>query len=318
MKNLQGLIAFIEIVASGTLTAASDRLNISPAAVSKSLAKLERDLGVRLLNRSTRRISPTEEGIRFLLKAQDAMKLLDEAVDEVSQSASSPSGKVRLSVGVGFGRQWVLPALPALTSRYPQLQIDVDMNNQVVNLVSDGFDIAIRGAHVADSSMVVRHICALPVILVASPSYLKQWGVPNTPAQLQKHACAVPKFGTGLPTPWRFKTVNGEGMEVSPKPQLTTTEPESLVDLALAHAGIAQVALLQALPHLRNGTLKILLPDLHDGDGREFNLHYPHRLHLAPRVKVVVDALMTHFQQSADLHLNVSSVIKMLPTCVAS
>lgn len=319
MKNLQGLLAFVETVNTGSLTAASERLAVSPAAVSKNLATLERQLGVRLINRSTRQLAPTEEGQRFLHRAQAALRLLDEAVADVSQSATTPAGRVRLTVGVGFGRHWVLPALPALTHAHPQLLIDVDLNNVPVSLVAEGYDIGIRGGPVEDSSLIVRRICELPVVLVASPAYLRRKGIPHSPTQLlHEHHFAEPRFGNNPPVPWRFKYADVEDYAVTPKPQLTVTDPEALLDLALADAGIVQASLLQALPYLRTGRLKLLMPELHQGEGREFVMYYPHRLYLAPRIRVVVDALMTHFQETKDLHLSTEDVIRLLPDCVAT
>src|SRR5687767_4913992 len=178
MKQLQGLLAFVEAATTGSLTAAAERLEVTPAAVSKSLARLEAQLGVRLLNRSTRRLSLTAEGAGFLAKARLALRALDDAVDEVSQAARVPAGRVRISVGIAFGRRWVLPLLPVLTRQHPALSIELDLDNRPVDLVAEGFDIGIRGAVLEDSSLVARRVCRLPVVLVASPAYLKQAGVP--------------------------------------------------------------------------------------------------------------------------------------------
>lgn len=128
--------------------------------MSKSLAKLEAQLGVRLLQRSTRRLSVTAEGQAFLARARAALRALDEAVAEVSQSARAPAGRVRISVGIAFGRRWLLPALPALTAAHPQLAIDVDLDNQPVDLVAQGYDIGVRGGIIEDSSLIARRICA--------------------------------------------------------------------------------------------------------------------------------------------------------------
>src|SRR4249919_3691461 len=121
MKNLQGLLAFVETAAAGSLTGAALRLDLSAAAVSKSLARLEQQLGVRLFNRSTRRLAITPEGQRFLVDARAALRLLDQAVADVSQSAHAPAGRTRISVGIAFGRHWVLPAQPAITALHPRL-----------------------------------------------------------------------------------------------------------------------------------------------------------------------------------------------------
>ena len=196
MKNLPGLLAFVETAASGSLTAAADRLDLTPAAVSKSLGRLEEQLGVRLFNRSTRRLAITPEGQRFLVDARAALRLLDQAVAGVAQFAREPAGRVRISVGTAFGRRWVLPALPAITDRYPQLAIDVDLDNRPVDLVAEGYDIGIRGGLIKDSSLIARRICALPLVLVASPAYLERAGVPTSPEALRAHRGAAVRFAT--------------------------------------------------------------------------------------------------------------------------
>ena len=317
MKNLQGLLAFVEIAASGSITAAADQLDLTAAAVSKSLAKLEQQLGVRLLNRSTRRLSLTQEGQGFLEDARQALRLLDEAVAGVSQSASTPTGRVRISVGMAFGRRWVLPALPVISTAYPGLTIDVDLDNRPVDLVAQGYDIGIRGGLIEDSSLIARRVCTLPLVLLASPDYLRTAGVPVTVESLAQHRCAGVRLASGPPTPWMFKQPDGSRVEHTPQAQLTVNDPEALIDLALAGAGIVQGGLTHALPHLRSGALKLVLPGLHDAGVREVVVHYPHRRYLAPRVRVVVDALMAHFAASADLHLSVDGLVRDHPQLVA-
>jgi DNA-binding transcriptional LysR family regulator len=317
MHNLPGLLAFVEAATSGSLTAAAERLDITPAAVSKSLAKLEAQLGVRLLHRSTRRLALTVEGEGFLARARAALRALDEAVAEVTQSASEPAGRVRISVGNAFGRRWVLPALPALAVAYPQLHIDVDLDNHPVDLVAGGFDIGIRGGFIEDSSLVARRVCALPVVLLASPAYLARQGVPTTPAALAGQRCAAVRFAGAPPSSWRFAAPGKRAAEVTPAAQITCNEPEAMIELALAGAGIVQAGLHHALPYLRTGRLKLVLAGWHDPGPREIVVHYPHRQYLAPRVRVVVDALLAHFKQQPDLHLNVAQVVAQWPTAVA-
>ena len=319
MKNLPGLLAFVETAGSGTLAAAAARLDLTPAAVSKALGRLEAQLGVRLFQRSTRRLSIPAEGEVFLAKARSALRLLDEAVAEVAQSAREPAGRVRISVGMAFGRRWVLPLLPALTAAHPQLAIDVELENRQVDLVAGGFDIAVRGGFIEDSSLVARRVCALPVVLLASPAYLRRAGIPATPEELPGHRCAGARLGTSaLPQPWRFVGPGGRRFEVAPQHALTTTDPETMVDLALAGAGIVQAGLHHALPYLRSGRLKLLFPGRHDAGTREIVVHYPHRLYLAPRVRVVVDALLAGLAASPDLHLGVADVVSVLPDALAT
>jgi DNA-binding transcriptional LysR family regulator len=304
MKQLQGLLSFIEIADAGSLAAAARRLNVTPAAVSKNLLRLEEQLGVRLVQRSTRTLRLTAEGDAFLAKARGALRLLDEAVAEVSQSAEEPAGTVRVSVGVSFGRHWVLPALPALAQAHPQLRIEVDLDNRPVDLVARGYDIGIRGGAIKDSALVARRICRLPLVLVASPAYLRRAGVPSGPAELQAHRCVQLRLAEGALSTWRFRAP-GQRRSVSmvPPAAIVVDDAEALCDLALADAGIAQCGLLHVLPFLRSGRLKLLLVDCHDAGDREFVLLYPHRQYLAPRVRAVVDGLLAHFGAAEDLHL---------------
>ena len=309
MRQIQGLVAFVEIADAGSLAAAARRLGVTPAAVSKNLLRLEAQLGVRLLQRSTRRLRLTAEGEVFLEKARHALRALDEAVAEVSQSAAEPIGKVRLSVGVSFGRHWVLPALPALTQAHPRLQIEVDLDNRPVDLVAEGYDIGIRGARLEAGSLVARRICALPTVLVASPGYLRRAGVPERVADLAQHRCVQRRVADGSLSAWEFRErTSKRRTSLQLSPALIVNDGEAGMDLALAGAGVAQAGLYHTLPYLRSGRLKLVLADLHDPGAREFVLHYPHRRYLAPRVRVVVDALLAHFSAAADLHLKVAEL----------
>jgi DNA-binding transcriptional LysR family regulator len=302
MKQLQGLLALIEIAAAGSFAGAARRLGVTPAAVSKSLARLEEQLGVRLVQRSTRTARVTDEGARFIAKARDALRLLDDAVTEVSQAAQEPAGVVRISMGVAFGRLWVLPMLPALADRFPQLTIEAQLDNTPVDLVASGVDIAIRGGSVPDAGFVARRVCKLPLVLVASPGYLARAGVPPSHAELAQHRCVQRRFADGTFAPWTFR-VNGRRVAVSPHAALVGTDSDAVVELALSGGGIAQCGLYQALPYLQAGRLKAVLADTHDAGTLEFVLVYPHRQFLAPRVRVVVDALLAHFRATASLHV---------------
>ncbi len=307
MKQLQGLLALIEIAAAGSFAGAARRLNLTPAAVSKSVARLEEQLGVRLVRRSTRTARLSDEGLRFVEKARDALRLLDDAVSEVSQAAHEPAGVVRMSMGVSFGRMWVLPILPAIAARFPQLSLEVELDNTPVDIVADGIDIAIRGGSVPDAGFVARRVCKLPLVLVASPAYLARAGVPEEPAELAGHRCIQLRFADRYEAPWAFR-VSGRRLAINPRPALVANDSDGVVELALAGGGIAQCGLYHALPHLRAGRLRLLLADRHDAGTREFVLVYPHRQFLAPRVRVVVDALLAHFRDSADLHLQPSDL----------
>lgn len=305
MRQLQGLVSFVEAAASGSFTAAAAKLDLTPAAVSKNVMRLEQQLGVRLFNRSTRRLALTAEGEAFAVRASDALRALDDAVNEVTRAGGEAAGRVRISVGISFGRRYLLPLLPALTRAHPKLEVEASLDNRAVDLVAEGFDIGVRGGVIRDSSLVARRVARLPMVLVASGGYLRRHGVPATPAELAQHELLGVRFPSGQVGTWRFRKPSGRGtVELEPAARIWTSDPEALVELVLADAGIAQMGLHHVAPMLRSGRLKLVLHALHTSDEREIVLHYPHRQFLSTRVRVVVDALLAHFAAQADLHLD--------------
>ena len=186
LKNVQGLVSFVESATGGSFTAAASRLGVTPAAVGKNVARLEGELGVRLFNRTTRRLSLTDEGKAFLAEAGDALRRLEDAVDNVTLAATEPSGRVRISCSTSFGRRFVLPLLSDIARRHPKLDLELVLDNRIVDMLAEGFDIAVRGGTLGDSSLVAKHVCRLYSVLVASPAYLRRHGVPASPADLDR------------------------------------------------------------------------------------------------------------------------------------
>lgn len=304
MKNLQGLVSFTETAAAGSLTAAAAKLDLTPAAVSKNVIRLEQQLGVRLFNRSTRQLRLTAEGEVFLASTSGALRALDEAVAEISRARGEPTGRVRISVGASFGRRYVLPLLPTLAARHRLLQVEVSLDNRAIDLVAEGFDIGIRGAVLRDSSLIARRIARLPLVLVATPAYLRKRGVPKAVRELETHDVLGVQLPNGSQIPWRFRRDSGRGLIEWPvAARLWVSDPEALIDLVLEHAGIAQIGLHHALPLLRSGRLKVVLADTHDPGDREIVLHYPHRQYLALRVRCVVDELLQKLSEHSDLRV---------------
>ncbi|HZN92405.1 MAG TPA: LysR family transcriptional regulator [Myxococcales bacterium] len=309
MRNLQGLVSFIESAGGGSFTAAAGRLGLTPAAVSKNVMRLEQQLQVRLFNRTTRRLKLTQEGEAFLARASEALRALDQAISDVTRAGGEPEGRVRLSVASSFGRRYVLPLLPGLARKHPRLQIELSLDNRAVDLVAEGFDIGLRGGRVLDSSLVARRVARLPVVLVAAPAYVQRHGAPRTPADLAGHRLLAVRSGSGQAAAWRFRRPSGRGFTAwEPPAQVWASDPEALLDLGLAGEGILQVGLHHAAPHLRAGKLKVLLHGLHDPDEREIVLHYPHRQFLSSRVRVVVDALLEALREQPDLHLDPAAI----------
>lgn len=175
-----------------------------------------------------------------------------------------------------------MPLLPAISRAHPGLTIELDLDNRPVDLVAEGYDIGIRGGVIEDSSLVALRICGLPLALLASPAYLKRAGVPRSVDELRSHECVAVRFAGSTPSPWCFKSTSGgrgrsKHAEIQPQPRLTVSDPEAVLDLALAGGDIVQAGLHHALPFLRSGRLKLLMVDQHDPGEREVVLHYPHR-----------------------------------------
>jgi len=302
-SRLPSILSFVHAAERGSFAAAARALGISSAAVSKNVASLERSLGVRLMNRTTRSLQLTGEGQAFFEKARVAIDALDEAIDTVAAQRAEPAGRVRLSTGNAFGNRYVMPILPQLIACFPALSVEVDFDDRRVDLVKDGYDLALRGGWIEDSSLVSRHICMLRSVLVAAPSYLSEHGVPRTCGDLERHRKVAVRFLTGRVARWAFRE-GGAIEEMEPQaPVLTVSAPEAAVEAAVLGVGVAQVGVHHAWDHVRDGRLKVLLPDQHDAGERELALQYPHRALLAPRVRVTVDFLLEKLAQSEALHV---------------
>ncbi|WP_068713500.1 LysR family transcriptional regulator [Vibrio tritonius] len=308
-QHVRAIMSFVESANTGSFSQAARKLGISPAAVSKNISGLETVLGVRLMNRTTRKVGLTEEGIAFLTQAQIALNALENAVDSIVAKKVDTSGHVRISTSASFGREQLLPALPSLMARYPQLTVEADFDDRLIDLVNDGYDIAIRGGRIMDSSLITRPVCRLNTVLVASPDYLAQHGVPQTMEQLREHKLLARRFLAGKVPPWHYKNADGSLALFDPHPAaLTLSEPESLAYAAASHLGIAQVGVHHAYPFLQAGKLKVVLLGIHDPGNYEMVIQYPHRSLIAPRVKVTVEHLLAHFEQDKALHIPLDSL----------
>jgi DNA-binding transcriptional LysR family regulator len=309
-QRVRAITSLVQAVDAGSFAAAGRILGVTSAAVSKNVAGLEKALGVRLMNRTTRTLKLTEEGEAFLRQARVALKALDAAVDTVAAQRAVPSGRVRISTSSAFGHDHVLPALPALLDRYPGLSVDVDFDDRVVDIVRDGYDIAVRGGNIPDSALVTRPVCRLNTVLVASPKYLARHGAPHTPEALQAHRLIARRFLGGQVVPWNFTAEDGSITTVDPssKATLTLSAPESLVQAACDSVGIAQVGVHLAWDHLRSGSLKIVLHRFYQTGTYEMVMQYPHRALVAPRVQVTVKHLLEALMADKRLHVPIDSL----------
>ncbi len=302
LPSLAHAVHAVHAADCGSFTAAAELLGLTPAAVSKSVAALEAALEVRLFNRTTRQLSLTEEGRAFIAQAKLGLQALDDAAAQARQGLK-PHGLVRVNCAVGFGRSFVLPALPAFFAQHPDVRVELVLNDHAVDLVQGGFDVGIRGGSQPPDGMVARKICDVPSVLVASPRYLELRGTPRSRADLAGHSLLRVRFLNGKLSPWVFKTL-GETAQAKTEQaeaafdapaQLLLSDPALMLDAALLHLGIAQIGRHHAFEALARGSLVQVLPREHIGNTARMSLFYPHRAGLAPRVRVLVDHLLASF-----------------------
>jgi LysR family transcriptional regulator, transcriptional activator for dmlA len=310
VDSARALVPFVETIRCGSFAKAAIKLGVTPAAVSKSVMVLERRLGVRLINRTTRSLHLTVEGERLYARLATLLDGIDEAINDVQYAADKPTGVIRISVGATFGRYALLPALVVFMQRYPQVQLEVSFDDAPSSLIDDGFEIGIHHGFGRETSYASRVLCDYPLFLVASPDYLQRRGTPRVPKDLAGHDCIGIRTGTGLPANWVLESIDrragrrtrAESMHVhKPKPRLLIARQwDTDITAALLGAGIAPTSLPAALQFLKQGRLKIVLPDFRirpmrgGGLGKIFIL-YPHRKLLPGKLRVLIDFLVDWF-----------------------
>jgi DNA-binding transcriptional LysR family regulator len=280
-----------------SFTAAANAGGVTPAAVSRSVSRLEERLGVRLFVRTTRSIRLTDEGRVYFEQCRTALAQLVEAERQVTGQQLAPSGKLRISLPTPYAHYRVLPLLPAFRQRYPAVQIEVHISNRNIDFTEEGFDLAIRGAPPADSNLIARKLEDAELVVVATPAYLARAGTPACPADLARHECIqfeLPSSGRDLP--WLFMR-GGQVEEVLTQGQFRCAgDVLGGVTLARHGAGLLQTYGFIVEQDLRAGTLVRVLEN-EARVARSFTLLYPHARHLSMRVRAFVDFLTENLQR---------------------
>ena len=290
------MAAFVRAVEKGGFSPAARELGLTPSAISKLVTRMENRLGVRLLNRTTRRLALTPEGEAFFHRAQRILADIEEAENEVARFRERPSGRLRISVGTAFGGYQFVPALPEFLARYPEIEVELTMTDRIVDLMEEGADVGIRSGELLDSSLVARRICDMERVICASPAYLKKRGTPRKPADLADHNCLVlaasPQFHQ-----WPFDTPDGvRNIEVYGN--VTASNAETLVQLAIMGLGLIRLADVIVGDAISKGLLKPVLADVHHVEPLPLHAVFPHGRHRSPRVAALVDFLVEKFADS--------------------
>ena len=282
----------------GGFTAAATAAGVTPAAVSRSVARLEQRLGVRLFVRTTRQIRLTDSGRNYFEQCRQALNQLVDAERQVTGSQAKPAGPLRISAPTPYAHYRLLPILGEFRAIYPEVTLDVHVSNRNIDFADEGYDLAIRGRTPQDSSLIARKLEDAELVLVAAPSYLKRAGRPKSLDDLAKHECIQFELpSTGKRIPWPFM-INGERKEVPTEGGLTCAEDVlGITTLARSGAGIVQTYRFIVEQDLARGDLVELLPEV-GGASRPFILLYPHARHLSLRVRTFVDFLVEHLNKS--------------------
>lgn len=292
--SLQGVIAFVQVVEAGSLTLAAERIRVTTSAVGKSITRMERRLGVRLLNRSTRRLSLTSDGEAYYKACVAALSEIDAAQAQLAARRQVPSGRLRIDLPLAFGRRCVAPVLFDIVRKYPALTLEATFNDRHSDLIEEGLDLTIRLGELRDSAgLVARKLFVQRSTVCASPAYLERCGVPADIDQLAEHTHIV--YGReGVITPWRLQDGKGRLRTLTPRGNIVLGHGEPLLDAVLAGLGVAYLPTWLIAEHLQRGELVTLWPDSFI-ENIPVHALWPKTRSLAPKVRVVVDALVERF-----------------------
>jgi DNA-binding transcriptional LysR family regulator len=294
LDTITAMRAFIAVADAGSFVRAAERQGVAKSIVSKHVAALEQHLGVRLMNRTTRSLSLTEAGTAYLERARELLAEIEALESAVGDHVLHPRGLLRVNAPVSFGISHLGAALADYTSRYPDVRVDLALNDRIVDLVEEGFDLAIRIAPRLDSSLVARRLATTRGILCASPGYLARYGTPRRPEDLRRHQCLGYTYSSSGDE-WRMEGPRG-AVAVRLDFRIRANNGDALVAAAIAGAGLLLEPGFIVEPHIRAGTLVPLLPRWRF---TEYGIHavYPHRQHLSAKVRSLVDFLVARFEK---------------------
>ena len=260
MDTLSAMKMYCHIIDAGQLSIAADKLNLSKGAVSKQLAKLETHLGGRLINRTSRRLTPTEAGMAFYERAKLILESVDEAECVVTGLTAEPRGTLKINAPMSFGFQYLGELLAKYQHQYPKVNIDISLHDRQIDLVEEGYDLALRIATLKDSSLIARKIAPSHLVMCASPDYLKKYGEPKKPSDLKKHQCLLYSYSQSLKN-WSFEDKQGNIQHVKVNGSLTTNNGNLICDALINGMGIAALPTFIVGDAIRMGQARIILDE---------------------------------------------------------
>jgi DNA-binding transcriptional LysR family regulator len=292
MDRLQAIQVFVQVVESSNFIRAAERLGLSATAVSRQVAELEKHLQSRLLQRTTRRISLTESGRTFYERCVQILAELDEAEREVGQEAAEPRGTIRLTTSVNFGTRQVTPAIASFLARHAQVKFDVSLSDRIVDIIEEGFDLAIRIGRTGAQNLVARKLGEARLVLCASPAYIARHGAPATPEDLARHNCLTYEYA--LRDAWTFRDAAGRERTVRVAGSLNSNNGDLNAAAAVQGVGIALEPDFIVDSELKSGKLVPVLESF-EAPASPIYAVYPSRRFLPAKVRAFVDFLVERF-----------------------
>ena len=294
MNRFENMDTFIRVVEAGSISGAADRLNVAKSAVSRRLKELEKHLGVELFHRTTRQMNLTDTGRAFY---HQAVRILDDVLEAeiaTSQAHGTLKGNLKIALPSTFGLMHMGPIINDFIKEHPQIEFDLDFNDREVDLIQEGFDLAIRIANLPDSSLIARRIAPVKTVICASPDYLQQMGTPRSPQDLINHKCLVYSLQRDFEY-WHLTDANGNEIKTKIYPYLKASTGEFLKEAAVDGQGIILVPTFIAYQEIENGSLTPLLKNYTSPQINAYAI-YPQTRHLSQRVRAFVDVLVKRFE----------------------
>ncbi len=294
MDRLECDRMFVAVIEAESFVGASQKLGTSATQASKLVSRLENDLGVRLLNRTTRSVSPTEAGQAYYERLRPLLEELETLDLEIRNISQKPRGRLRMTAPLTFGVLELVPALNAFAIRFPEIELDVSFSDRVVSLVEEGFDLAVRVGRPRGSSLMMRKLLEVRIVVVASPAYLERHAEPMAPADLSDHSCII-DTNFREPNKWPFRgEAKGETTFVAVNGRIRYSNGEACLAAAEAGLGLACVPEFVANAAMREGRVVRLLQEFAT-DPYDVHVLYPHKLHLAAKVRLLVEFLAERY-----------------------
>lgn len=287
---------FLEVARQQSFAAAARSFGMTGPALSKQVQALEDQLGARLLQRTTRQVSLTQEGEIYFERASRALDDLKEAESYLRDLKETPTGLLRINAPMSFGKQYLTKMIAEFARDYPKVTLDIHFDDKNIDMIEEGFDILVRIGALQDSSLIVKQLAPCPIIPCVSPLYVVQNGAPEHPDDLKRHRSVI-YTRHGRQNIWRYRHSDGAQGSVALTPSLSANNAEMMLEACLSGIGVALLPIFTAYPYLETGALAQILPDYHTTPTRQITALFPEKKHIGAKTRLFLDRLQTHCRQ---------------------